>query len=209
MKINTAACFPLVLFGLAAPALASNYAATSYTDSARVVSSVPVYQTVNQPQQQCWTESVTRYEERRSPSGAILGGITGGLVGNAIARGNGRPASTVVGVIIGAAVGDHLANLDRNGQLVTRPVQHCQTVDSYQQVLTGYQVTYDYNGRYSTVMLPYDPGPRVPVAITIAAPGRPAYVGTPVVQVVYEQRPVPVWERPVYKRPRHHGRSEH
>ena len=209
MKTNIAASFLLVLFALASPAMASDYRAPEYTDSARVVSSVPIYQTLNEPQQQCWTESVTSYEQRRSPGGVILGGVAGGLVGNAIGHGNGRAASTVVGAIIGAAVGDHLANRESNGVLVSRPIQHCQTVDSYHQVLTGYQVTYDYNGRYSTVMLPYNPGPRVPVAITVGTPVQPAYVGSPVGHVVYENRPAFAWERPVYKRPRHYDRSDH
>src|SRR5690242_6113680 len=75
MKSNIATSFPLVLIALASPAMASDYTAIEYTDSASVVSSVPVYQTVNEPQQQCWTETVTSYEERRSPGGVILGGV--------------------------------------------------------------------------------------------------------------------------------------
>jgi len=209
MKTNFAASFPLVLFALAAPAVASDYRTPDYTDSARVVSSVPIYQTINQPQQQCWTESVTSYEERRSPSGVILGGVAGGIVGNAIGHGSGRAASTVVGAIIGAAVGDQLANRERDAVLVSRPIQHCQTVDSFHQILTGYQVTYDYNGRYSTVMLPYNPGPRVPLAITVRSPGQPVYLGPPVSHVVYENRHARAWEVPVYKRPRHYDRSDH
>jgi uncharacterized protein YcfJ len=209
MKINIAASFPVVLFALAAPAFASDYGATDYTDSAQVVSSVPIYQTINQPQQQCWTESVTSYEEQRSPGGLIVGGLTGGLVGNAIGRGSSRAASTVVGAIIGAAVGDQLANRERNAVLVSRPIQHCQTVDSFHQILTGYQVTYDYNGRYSTVMLPYNPGNRVPLEITVGSSGRPAYLGPPIGHVAYQHRHVPVWELPVYKRPRHYDRSDH
>ena len=124
MNINIAS-FSSVLIVLAAPAFASNCAAADYTDSAPVVSSVPVYQTVRQPQQQCWTESVTSYEERRSPSGLILGGVAGGIAGNAIGRGNGRVASTVVGAVIGAAIGDHLANRDGNAVVVNRSVQYC------------------------------------------------------------------------------------
>jgi uncharacterized protein YcfJ len=158
MKIKIAA--PLLLTALAAPVFAIDY-----TDSAPVVSSVPVYQTVNEPQQQCWTESVTSYEERRSPGGAILGGLTGGLLGNTIGRGNGRVASTAVGAVIGALVGDHIANRDNSAVAVIRPIQRCQTVESYRQVLTGYQVTYNYNGRNTTVVLPYDPGPRVPIEV--------------------------------------------
>ena len=147
MKSKIAA--PLLLAALASPVFAADY-----RDSAPVVSSVPVYQTVNEPQQQCWTESVTSYEERRSPGGAILGGLTGGLLGSTIGRGNGRIASAAVGATIGALVGDNLGNRDNGAIAVTRPIQRCQTVQSYRQILTGYQVTYYYNGRNTTVVLP-------------------------------------------------------
>ena len=196
MKTRIAA--PLLLSVLAAPAFA-----TDYVDSAPVVSSVPVYQAVSEPQQQCWTESVTSYEEHRSPGGVILGGLTGGLLGNTIGRGNGRVASTVVGAMIGAVVGDHIANRNNEAVAVTRPIQRCQTVASYRQVLTGYQVTYNYNGRNTTVVLPYDPGPRVPIEIGVGGnASQTAYVGPPVSRIYYEQRPVPVWEQKPYKRPR-------
>jgi uncharacterized protein YcfJ len=148
-------------------------------------------------------ESVTSYEERRSPGGAILGGLTGGLIGNTIGRGNGRAASTAVGAVIGALVGDNIANRDSSAVAVTRPVQRCQIVESYRQVLTGYQVTYSYNGRYRTVVLPYDPGPRVPIEIGVTGSAtQPADVGPPVALTTYAQRPAPVWEQKPYKRPR-------
>jgi uncharacterized protein YcfJ len=196
--MNIRITVPFLLTTLAAPAFA-----TDYTDSAPVVSSVPVYQTVSEPQQQCWTESVTGYEDRRSPGGAILGGLTGGLLGSTIGKGNGRVASAAVGAAIGALVGDHLGNRDNGVAAVTRPIQRCQTVASYRQVLTGYQVTYDYNGRNTTVVLPYDPGPRVPIEVGVAGSARQsAYVGPPVTHITYAQRPARIWEQKPYKRPR-------
>jgi uncharacterized protein YcfJ len=203
MKIKIAA--PLLLTALVAPAHASDY-----MDSAPVVSSVPVYQTVSDPQQQCWTESVTSYEERRSPGGAILGGLTGGLLGSTIGRGNGRVASAAVGAAIGAVVGDHLGNRNYGAVAVTRPIQRCQTVQSYRQVLTGHQVTYNYNGRNTTVVLPYDPGPRVPIEVGVTGnAAQIAYVGAPVTRIVYEQSRAPIWEQKPYKRKRHGHRDDH
>lgn len=197
MKIRISA--PLLLTALAAPIYAADY-----MDSAPVVSSVPVYQTVTEPQQQCWTESVTRYEERRSPGGAILGGLTGGLLGSTIGRGNGRVASAAVGAAIGALVGDHLGNRDNSAVAVTRPIQQCQTVQSYRQVLTGYQVTYHYNGRNTTVALPYDPGPRVSIGVGVTGSAvQLAHVGAPLTRITYEQRRAPTWEEKPHKRSRH------
>jgi uncharacterized protein YcfJ len=197
MKIRITA--PMLLAALASPVFAADY-----MDSAPVVSSVPVYQAVNQPQQQCWTESVTSYEERHSPGGAILGGLTGGLLGSTVGRGNGRVASAAFGAAVGALVGDHLGNRDNGAVAVSRPVQRCQTVESYRQVLTGYQVTYNYNGRNTTVVLPYDPGPRVTVQVGVAgSDAQSGYAGAPVARIAYEQRRAPIWEEKPYKRPRH------
>jgi uncharacterized protein YcfJ len=192
-----------VLLGtLAAPAFAMDY-----RDSAPVVASVPVYQTLSEPQQQCWTESVTSYEQRRSAGGIVLGGVTGGLLGNTIGRGNGRVASTVVGAVIGAAVGDHLANRDNVTVAVTRPVQRCQTVQSYRQVLTGYQVTYNYNGRNTTILMPYDPGPSVPVEVAVAGhAAEPVIVNAPVTYIAYERPVQPVWGHKPLKH-HHHDRD--
>ncbi len=181
---------------LAVPAFAGDY-----VDSAPVVSSVPMYQTVAQPQQQCWAESVTAYEDPRSPAGVLLGGVTGGLLGNTIGRGNGRVASTVVGAMVGAIVGDHIANRDNVPVAVTRPIQRCQTVQNYRQVLTGYQVTYNYNGRNTTVVLPYDPGATVPVEVGIRGAPAGTYAGPAVSSVTYV-RPEPVWEHRHYRRHR-------
>jgi uncharacterized protein YcfJ len=196
MKAAVAA--PLLLAVMAVPGQAMDY-----TDSAPVISSVPVYQTVNEPQQQCWTESVTTYEEQhRSPGGAILGGLTGGLLGSTLGRGNGRVASAAVGAAIGALIGDNVGNPGHGIVPVTRPVQRCQTAQSYRQVLTGYQVTYNYNGRNTTVVMPYDPGARVPIEIGVAGnAAQPAYAGAPVT-LTYEAQRVPIWEQKPYKRPR-------
>ena len=203
MKMKIAA--PLLLSALAAPIHAADY-----MDSAPVVSRAPIYQTVSEPQQQCWTESVTSYEERRTPGGAILGGLTGGVIGHQIGSGRGRDAATAFGVVIGALVGDHVANRDNRAVAVTRPTQRCQTAQSYRQVLTGYQVTYNYNGRNTTVVLPYDPGPRVPIEVGVTGSAvQSAYVGPPIAQVAYEQRRVPIWDQKPYKRPRHRHDDDH
>ncbi len=204
MKIRIAA--PLLLTTLAAPVFATDYA-----DNAPVVSRVPVYETISEPQQQCWTESVTSYEERRSPGGAILGGLTGGLIGSTIGRGNCRAASDTVGAVIGALVGDNIANRDNSAVAVTRLVQRCQIVRRYRQVLIGYQITYDYNGRNTTVVLPNDPGPRVPIEVgATGSATQPTYVGPPVARTsYYEQRPAPIWEQKPYKRPRPNSDWDH
>ncbi|HET9045366.1 MAG TPA: glycine zipper 2TM domain-containing protein [Casimicrobiaceae bacterium] len=154
----------------AAPAFAERY-----VDWAPVLSSTPVYQRVNQPRQECWTEQVTTNEVRRSPDvpvGAIVGGIVGGVLGHQIGSGRGNDVATVAGAIGGTVVGN---NLDQNNRTntttvtpTTRDVQRCRTVPGYADVIQGFDVRYQYNGREYTARLPYDPGERVRLRVNVA-----------------------------------------
>jgi uncharacterized protein YcfJ len=157
--------------------------ATDFTDLAQVVASTPVYERVNQPRQECRNENVTYQESRPSggsPLGAILGGIAGGVIGHQIGSGRGNAVATGVGAVAGAVVGD---KVDPNGGVITgganasttrdEVVQRCRTVDNWQEVVRGYNVTYRYNGRDATVRLPYDPGPNVRVAVSVIPDARP------------------------------------
>lgn len=206
MKKKIAA--PLLLAAIAAPAYAYDY-----SDTAQVISTVPIYQTVNEPRQHCWTESVTYYETpQRSHGGAIIGGITGGLLGNTVGKGNGRIAAAAAGAAIGALVGDRIDNGYAYAAPVTRPVQRCQVTDNYRKMVTGYQVTYNYNGRNTTVVLPYDPGPRVQIGVGIADSGgsstyivpQSGYIRPSVTSITYiDDRDVKVWKKKPYKRKKH------
>jgi uncharacterized protein YcfJ len=187
--------------------------AYDYIDTAEVLSTVPIYQTVNDPRQQCWTESVTYYEEtRRSSGGAIIGGITGGVLGAQLGKGNGRIAAAATAAAIGAVIGDRLDNSYSYSAPVTRPVQRCNVVDNYRQTISGYQVTYFYNGRNATVVLPYDPGPRVRIGVGVSDHGgsnvyivpQPQVIRPSVTRITYiENRNVPVWKKNPHKRPKH------
>ncbi|MGH8679119.1 MAG: glycine zipper 2TM domain-containing protein, partial [Burkholderiales bacterium] len=144
----------------------------AYEAIANVLSAQPIYQQVNHPTQQCWTESqqVTQAAPvPHSPLGAILGGIAGGLLGSTVGRGNGRVAGAAVGAGVGALTGDSLAN-QNNGGTVTSivPVQRCQQVDNFQTVTNGYQVTYEYAGQRFSTQLPYNPGNQLRVNVAVS-----------------------------------------
>ncbi|MHB1174241.1 MAG: glycine zipper 2TM domain-containing protein [Sulfuriferula sp.] len=131
----------------------------NFTDRAQVVSSTPVYQQINEPHRECWTETVggEYRNENRSYGGAIVGGLIGGLLGNTVGKGNGRTAATAVGAVTGAMVGDNISNRDNYGYQ-PRQVERCRVQDNYRQVVSGYNVVYRYRGRDFTTTLPYDPG---------------------------------------------------
>jgi uncharacterized protein YcfJ len=146
-----------------------------------VVAATPIYERVNAPRQECWNEQVVTQAPSNggSPLGAIVGGIAGGVIGHQIGSGRGNAVATGVGAVTGAVIGD---KVDPNGGVFggnanagTRDqvVQRCRTVDNWQDVVRGYNVTYRYNGRDVTVRLPYNPGPNVRVAISLVPDQRP------------------------------------
>jgi len=201
------------------PAFAGEFKETAFTDTAEVIATVPVYGSINEPRRQCWTETVTTYQEApRSYGGTVLGTLTGGLIGSTIGNGNGRVAAAAAGAAIGALVGNRADERNNHTVAVPQQVQRCQVVDNHRQGITGYQVTYNYNGRNSTVILPYDPGSRVNVSISVTGAGsnndfapQSAYrpqsdtaQALPPQQVTYVDAngQVPIWAIKPYKRPR-------
>jgi uncharacterized protein YcfJ len=175
--------FPrMALTGFAAMAALVLQAANAadFTDIAPVVASTPIFEHVNAPKQECWNEQVTTQTQGSggSPLGAIVGSIAGGVIGHQIGSGRGNAVATGVGAVTGAVIGD---KVDPNGgvlggsanaQTREQVVQRCRTVDNWQEIVRGYNVTYRYNGRDVTVRLPYDPGPNVRVAVSVIPPDR-------------------------------------
>ena len=141
--------------------------AADFEDSGRVVNVSPQIEQINVPRQECRTEHVqVPQRQERGVGGSIVGGIAGGILGNQVGGGNGRTAATAAGAIAGAIVGDRLENNQPQGY-GEQPVRHCRTVDSWQQRTNGYAVTYEYQGRTYTSVMPYDPGSRVQLRVTV------------------------------------------
>ncbi len=143
--------------------------AADFTDTARVISSTPIYERVNQPRRECWTETVqgAATPSDRSYGGAIVGGIAGGVIGSQVGGGNGRIAATAAGTLAGAVIGDRIANQGQQQQATGRQVERCRDVDNVREAITGYNVTYRYNGRQATTTLPYDPGSTIQVSVSV------------------------------------------
>lgn len=133
-----------------------------FTAQARVISSTPIYDSINEPRRECWTETVgyeTRsYRGDNNTGGAILGAIAGGLIGSTVGKGDGKVAAAAVGAATGAVVGDRWNDGDRRYESRPRQVERCQVRDNYRQVITGYDVRYRFQDREYTTRLPYDPG---------------------------------------------------
>lgn len=150
--------------------MAGTAAAGDFEDYARVVSVTPQYEQVNYPQQDCYTEyvPVQRQQQQRGVGGSILGGVAGGIIGNQVGGGSGRTVATAAGAIAGAIVGDRLENNNAGTVVEQQPVRQCRTIDNWQTRTNGYAVTYEYRGHTYTSVMPYDPGERLRVRVSVS-----------------------------------------
>lgn len=155
--------------------------AADFVDTAKVISSTPIYERVSEPKQECWMETVSSAGavtksapvEERSIGGALVGGVIGGVVGSQVGQGTGNTVATAAGAIAGAIIGDRVANPGQGTAQApaqapqTREERRCRQVDSTREVLRGYNVTYRYNGQEVTTRLPYQPGQTLRVGVSV------------------------------------------
>lgn len=161
-KMRAGLMVSLVGFGVLSAAVAADF-----EDYARVVSVTPQIEQVNYPQQECRTEYVPVQRQSRGVGGSIVGGVAGGIIGNQVGGGSGRAVATAAGAIAGAIVGDRLENDGNTAVTEHQPVRQCRTIDNWQSRTNGYAVTYEYHGHTYTSMMPYDPGERLRVRVSV------------------------------------------
>jgi len=133
-----------------------------FTTRAKVLASTPVFDTINEPRRECWTET-TGYETRSyrdayNTGGAILGAIAGGLIGSTVGKGDGKVVAAAAGAATGAVVGDRWNTGSTRTESVPVQAERCRTQDNFVQVISGYDVRYRFQGREYATRLPYDPG---------------------------------------------------
>ncbi len=149
----------------------SAYSASDFVDTAQVISSRPIYQRVAESQQVCDPTPAPQNSSNNIVA-PIVGGVVGGLIGHQIGHGSGQTAATIIGAAGGAVAGSAIAN-NSNSQ----PAQQCRTVQTYRDVVNGYDVTYRYNGRDANVRLPYNPGNTIRVGVSAVVDERAADAG--------------------------------
>ena len=152
--------------------------ADAFEAVADVVSVTPIYESVNRPTENCWTEyqqttqQVAPPPQQHSVVGAVIGGVVGGLIGSRFGEGSGRVAMAAVGAGVGAVAGDRVGAESSGdgvtGYTTTTPVQRCQQVDHYDTRISGYTVVYEYEGRRYSTTLPYNPGSQLRVNVAVA-----------------------------------------
>ena len=149
---------------IAALALISTGTLAAAQEVGRVISSVQVIQQVSVPRQVCTQEQVA-VQQNKSGAGAVMGAIAGGVLGNQIGGGSGKAAATALGIFGGAILGN---NIEGAPAPQTQTVQNCTYQNVFENRVTGYNVTYEFNGKQYNVQLPSDPGPTIKLNVTPA-----------------------------------------
>jgi uncharacterized protein YcfJ len=159
-------------------------------DYARVTHVEPRFRQVRitVPRRECFTETHYVADEyapgaaRPAAGGMILGGLIGAVIGHQIGSGDSRGAGTLAGAVIGSAIGHEVAQRRADGQYAGgygEPERHpvdterCETryEERTEQRIEGYRVSYRYNERNYQADLPYDPGERLRVRVTVSPEG--------------------------------------
>ena len=146
--------------------------AQSFVDRARVQSVEPQYEQVQMPRNECTSQWVTEQRPVAAAGGyggAIVGGVAGGILGNQVGKGSGRDVATAAGAVIGAIAGDRLSNNNQPqyAEQTQREVRTCRTVNDVQSRINGYRVTYEYRGQQYVSVMREQPGPTIPVRVSV------------------------------------------
>ena len=148
-----------------------------FQDYAEVVHVEPILRVVevSTPREECWQAEVhhpVHYRRHRAAGSMIVGGLIGGVIGNQFGSGRGKDMATLAGTVIGASIGHDHATRVAHSRTYNRVSyeRRCRTVNDYhtQEQVNGYRVTYVYDGQTFTTRLPYDPGERLPVRVSVA-----------------------------------------
>lgn len=86
---------------------------------------------------------------------AIAGAIIGGIIGNQFGGGTGKDVMTGLGVIVGSNIG---AETNKKPRVITRTI--CDEIPQYttQTTITGWNVSYQYDGNVYHTQMKDDPG---------------------------------------------------
>jgi uncharacterized protein YcfJ len=124
---------------------------------------------VSKPVRECWDEPVYQTRQQHGSAGGMLaGGLIGGIIGSQFGSGRGNKVATAMGTLIGAQIGQQAANgHGQSEQTLAGYEEHCRTRHevNYEQVVDGYDVTYEYRGREYQIVMPYDPGRHIKMRI--------------------------------------------
>ncbi|HAI59179.1 MAG TPA: hypothetical protein DCM32_04810 [Xanthomonadaceae bacterium] len=124
----------------------------------------PIYETVRTrvPEERCYGSEVRHGGD--PTGGTVIGALVGAALGNQVGKGDGRDAATVAGAVVGGAIG---RNVDRNDGSASRGGCRVVEVEREERRIASYDVEYVHRGQTFMSRLPYDPGDRLRVRVSV------------------------------------------
>ena len=119
------------------------------------------YATRQVPRQECQHITVQRQrpvQDEQRVAGTAIGATIGGVLGNQIGGGRGKDLATVGGAIAGGIAGNRIQQQRQQNNTYTTVEEQCHTVMDSQRYVTGYDVTYRFNGDTGTIQMASKPG---------------------------------------------------
>jgi len=137
-------------------------------DHARVVSAVPIYETVRFPvdEQVCWEEQAWR-PQPHTIAPTVLGAIAGGVVGHQFGGGSGKTALTVAGAALGGTIGYKVASRHQPGGYYPVVHERCEIRRNWrmEEHIAAWDVAYKYRGMIYHTRMPEQPGKKIRVRV--------------------------------------------
>jgi uncharacterized protein YcfJ len=137
-------------------------------DTAKVISAVPIYQTVSIPVDEpvCWQEQAWR-PRPHSAAPTVIGAVIGGVVGNQFGGGDGKTALTIAGAAIGGTIGYQVSrHHDHRGPYpVVEERCEMQRYWRAEERLIAWDVAYKYRGQVYHAQMPERPGKKIRVRV--------------------------------------------
>lgn len=136
--------------------------------SSKVLNRTPIMESVQieTPKRVCRQEQVVT-QNAKSYTPSIFGGIVGAAAGNQFGRGKGKDLATVAGGVLGASVGRDIQN--KNAESHTALIERChdETEFRYEERISGWRVTYEYNGQTYVTRTDRDPGETLQLRVNV------------------------------------------
>ena len=164
-----------------------------FVDYAKVTQVEPIVETIEHqgPREECWNEQVRytpepRYHghgrHERSATPVILGALIGGALGNELGHHKrNKQVGAVAGAILGGSIGADIRRQhhrevyrqhrdDAAYDVAYRTEKRCKTYydSETEQRVTGYDVSYRYQGHEYSTWMADDPGKRLRVHVAVS-----------------------------------------
>jgi uncharacterized protein YcfJ len=164
---NSMSTFMIFGVGIAvALAGVAGYRSMSGPDYARVVSAIPVTETVETPREECRDEVVTRQKpvkDKHQITGTVIGAVAGGVLGNALGGGGKNTGAKIAGAAVGGYAGNKTHEKIQTNNTYQTTERVCNTVIDSSERTVGYDVKYLIGDTLGEVRMDHDPGDAIPL----------------------------------------------